>query len=483
MNNIAKNLRKRSTDAEKLLWRHLRAKQLEGLKFRRQEPIDNYIADFVCFENRIVIELDGGQHAIEKERDIERDNYLKKHDFIVLRFWNNDVLTNIGGVLEVIRDNCLNHPPLIFPLPSREGKNKGDPVKEGSKRESLCQGKGNYPLEKEPNKMQNKMDRHDGEVNNTIASQEGIALLLVLWVLTILMVIVLSFSFMARTETYSTLSFKERTEKKFIAEAGIERGIMELFYRNLYKNQTLELEGREVWKTDGTSYKNQMGDGYYTVRVIDESGKVDINTVSDVVLKNLLISSGVQEEEIDTIVDSIMDWKDPDDLHRLHGAESDYYMSLPNPYKAKDANFDTLEELLLVKGMTPEILHGSNEKRGIINFLTVNSRTNRININAAPKEVLMAIPGMTPEFADMIIAYRATKEITNILETGIPAETYALMAPYVSVGGSSTFTIEAVGYKGDEKGGYAIRATVTITENNKYTYAYYKSPISIKQLH
>jgi hypothetical protein len=95
----------------------------------------------------------------------------------------------------------------------------------------------------------------------------------------------------------------------------------------------------------------------------------------------------------------------------------------------------------------------------------------------------MAIPGMTPEFADMIIAYRATKEITNMLETGIPAETYTLMAPYVSVGGSSTFTIEAVGYKGDEKGGYAIRATVTITENNKYTYAYYKSPISIKQLH
>ena len=314
-----------------------------------------------------------------------------------------------------------------------------------------------------------------------VASQEGIALLLVLWVLTILMVISLSFSFMARTETHSTLSFKEGIEKKFIAEGGIERGIMELFYRNVYKNQPLVLEGMEVWKTDGTSYKAEAGDGYYTVSIIDESGKVDINTVSDVVLKNLLISSGVREEEIDTIVDSIMDWKDPDDLHRLHGVESDYYMSLPNPYKAKNANFDTLEELLLVKGMTPEILYGSNEKRGIINFLTVNSSTNRININAAPKEVLMAIPGMTPEFADMIIAYRGTKEITNILETGIPAETYNLMAPYISVGGSSTFTIEAVGYKGSGKGGYAIGATVTITGNNKYTYVYYKSPTSIKQ--
>ncbi len=314
-----------------------------------------------------------------------------------------------------------------------------------------------------------------------VASQKGIALMLVLWVLTILMVIVLSFSFMARTETHSTLSFKEGIEKKFVAEAGIERGIMELFYRNLYKNQTLELEGREVWKTDGTPYKAQTGDGYYTAKIIDESGKVDINTVSDILLKNLLISSGFQEEEIDTIVDSIMDWKDPDDLHRLHGAESDYYMSLPNPYKAKDANFDTIEELLLVKGMTSEILYGNSEKKGIINFLTVNSKINKINVNAAPKEVLMAIPGMTPEIADMIIDYRGTKEITNMQEVGIPAETYNLIAPHISIVGSSTFTIEAIGYKDSEKGGYAIRATVTISDNNKYTYVYYKSPASIKQ--
>lgn len=307
---------------------------------------------------------------------------------------------------------------------------------------------------------------------------------MVLWVLTILMVIVLSFSFMARTETHSTLSFKEGMEKKFLAEAGVERGITELFYRNVYKNQTLVLEGTEVWRTDGTVYSSQLGDGYYTIRVTDESGKVDINTVSDVVLKNLLINLGIQEEEVDTIVDSIMDWKDPDDLHRLHGAESDYYMSLPNPYKAKDANFDALEELLLVKGMTSEILYGSasgGEKRGIINFLTINSGMNKININAAPKEVLMAIPGMTPEFADMIINYRNTKEIINMQEIGITGENYNLMAPYISTAGSNIFTIEAAGYKGREKGGYAIRATVTITGNNSYKYVYYKSPISIKQ--
>jgi general secretion pathway protein K len=375
------------------------------------------------------------------------------------------------------KESIIVHPHPI-PPPSRWRGIKVSPSSRERKAKKIPPSKGRGII-----KLADKCPPSTGGrgLGGGVASQEGIALLLVLWVLTILMVIVLSFSFMARTETYSTLSFKEGIEKKFLAEAGIERGIMELFYRNVYKNQPLVLEGREVWKTDGTSYKAQTGDGYYTVKIIDESGKVDINTVSDVVLKNLLISSGVQEEEIDTIVDSIMDWKDPDDFHRLHGVESDYYMSLQNPYKAKNANFDTLEELLLVKGMTSEILYGNSEKKGIINFLTVNSKINRININAAPKEVLMAVPGMTPEFADMIIDYRGTKEITNIQEIGIPAETSNLMAPYISITGSNTFTIEAVGYKGSGKGGYAIRATVTISGNNKYTYVYYKSPTSIKQ--
>jgi len=319
------------------------------------------------------------------------------------------------------------------------------------------------------------------EPNNYLSlSRKGIALILVLWVLAILMVLVLSFSLMARTEIYSTLSFKEGMEKKFIAEAGIERGIMELFYRNLYKNLTPVPEGMEAWKTDGTSYDGQSGDGHYTVSIMDESGKVDINTVSDVVLKNLLINAGVKEEDVDTVVDSVMDWKDPDDLHRLNGAESDYYMSLPNPYKAKNANFDTLEELVLVKGMTPEILYGDGKKKGIIELLTVNSKMNRINVNAAPKEVLMAIPGISPEIADMIIEFRKTKEIANLQEIGIPVEAISALAPYIGTGSSGIFTIEAAGYKGDKKGEYAVRATVALVGDNKYSYVYYKSPVAIK---
>jgi len=125
MNNLhrhftAKVLRKNFTDTERLLWKYLRAKQMEGYKFRRQEPIDSYIVDFVCQEKRIIIEVDGGQHSVE--RDNKRDNWLEEHGYKVLRFWNNEVLTNTEGVLEVIRD-YLNHPPPTPPL--KGGENKG----------------------------------------------------------------------------------------------------------------------------------------------------------------------------------------------------------------------------------------------------------------------------------------------------------------------------------------------------------------------
>lgn len=85
-------------------------KQLEGLKFRRQQPIDKYIVDFVCFEKCIIIEVDGGQHATESSHDRERDAYLQQYGFKILRFWNNEVMQNIDGVLEVIRTNCYVTP-------------------------------------------------------------------------------------------------------------------------------------------------------------------------------------------------------------------------------------------------------------------------------------------------------------------------------------------------------------------------------------
>ena len=126
--NIARMLRKRSPNAEKLLWHHLRGKQLEGYKLRRQQPIGPYIVDFVNFEKRIVIELDGGQHAIKKGSDKNRDAWLKAEGFKVLRFWNNDIFENLEGILEVIRKRLLSPSP----GPSHQGR--GDAGEESIQR-------------------------------------------------------------------------------------------------------------------------------------------------------------------------------------------------------------------------------------------------------------------------------------------------------------------------------------------------------------
>lgn len=97
----AKILRSRMTEAENFFWSHVRGRRLQGYKFRRQLPIGNYIADFVCLECKLTVEIDGGQHN-ENKRDAERDAFIGKAGFDVVRYWNNDVLNNIEGVLSTL---------------------------------------------------------------------------------------------------------------------------------------------------------------------------------------------------------------------------------------------------------------------------------------------------------------------------------------------------------------------------------------------
>ena len=114
---FAKKLRKEMTDVEKLLWFRLRGRRLENLKFRRQMPIGLYVVDFICLEQRVIVELDGGQHAEQADYDTQRTAWLNGQGFRVLRFWNNEVLENLAGVLEVIVRERLSPPSPPAPLP------------------------------------------------------------------------------------------------------------------------------------------------------------------------------------------------------------------------------------------------------------------------------------------------------------------------------------------------------------------------------
>lgn len=109
--DIARALRRNATEAERIMWRLLRDRRLGGVKFRRQVPIGPFIADFASIEHRLVVELDGGQHA-DSETDVRRDSFLVADGWRVVRFWNNDVMTNREGVLEAIHEALALTPTL-----------------------------------------------------------------------------------------------------------------------------------------------------------------------------------------------------------------------------------------------------------------------------------------------------------------------------------------------------------------------------------
>jgi very-short-patch-repair endonuclease len=131
--NVSRRLRRNATFAEQRLCYRLRSRSLYGMKFVRQQPVGPYIADFVCREHRLIVEVDGGQHA-ENERDVIRDEWLRDHGYRVLRLWNNDVLQNTDGVLETIASALQDTVPLDEDDRVRHGASSPSPRLRGEGR-------------------------------------------------------------------------------------------------------------------------------------------------------------------------------------------------------------------------------------------------------------------------------------------------------------------------------------------------------------
>lgn len=271
-----------------------------------------------------------------------------------------------------------------------------------------------------------------------LVGREGVALILVLWVLTLLSVMATQFAYSMRGEAEVTRNFREETEAYYQAKAGIHLAI-----REIMQDPDVDTEDPSGKLTfykippagtgeDGKPVRphapNRTGipvgvDGIgkvdYTIE--DENGKLNLNGLDDQQTRLLLKKCGGMEEgaELDELANSIMDWKDPDTNHRAGGAENSYYESLNPPYRSKDADFNTLQELLLVKGMTREIYDR------ISPFLTVY-KTQSVNRNTA-SPCALEVTG-TPE--------KDVEEIQKaVLEKG-----------YFTQDRSSFFTIRSKGY-------------------------------------
>ena len=124
MRSLARKLRHQSTDAERMLWKYLRAHRMAGYKFKRQVVIEPYIVDFICLEARLIVEADGGQHLEQVESDLKRSLFLESLGYKVIRFWNHEILNNIHSVLEQIHSNLIEAPgpSLRSPQPSPGGR-------------------------------------------------------------------------------------------------------------------------------------------------------------------------------------------------------------------------------------------------------------------------------------------------------------------------------------------------------------------------
>ena len=193
-------------------------------------------------------------------------------------------------------------------------------------------------------------------------ADHGVILIALLWILTAIAVIALSFSRESFVEVSAARNARDLADSYFIARAGISATVYKLMERRyLPRVRQLQLEAPPE-PIDLGMISGQFGDGVYDVEIQDESGKLNLNFVREEQLRLIIAAAGIDKREGDVIVDSILDWRDADKLHRINGAEDDYYMSLPNPYKSKNGRFDTVEELLLVRGVTRDYFYGHPEK-------------------------------------------------------------------------------------------------------------------------
>jgi general secretion pathway protein K len=231
--------------------------------------------------------------------------------------------------------------------------------------------------------------------------ERGVALIIVLLVLALLLTIAGEFALAMRLEGRTTLNFGASVAAGYLAQAGYQRAVAEILraaplpgnrppavYLNeagvlVFQRQTSVLAPKPPTREDLA-----LGPGRYSYRITDEGGRINVNE-SVPSFRALLEALEVSREVRDGIVASVQDWIDKNDDYRLNGAESEYYLGLPIPYRAKNAKLDSVEELLLIKGVTPQIFHGTPDKPGLVAYVTAFG--GKINANTAGDPVLRAL--------------------------------------------------------------------------------------------
>lgn len=258
-----------------------------------------------------------------------------------------------------------------------------------------------------------------------MGNQRGVALIVVLWIFIFLFVVAFDFSATVREEAAATHRFSDETQGYYLAVAGFQRGLYE-FIQQTGGNPQPDPKQNDLF--DGTWREEKLGNGLFRVRLIDEGGKINLNRVDEQILRRVFTNLGVDGSAADILVDSIMDWRDPDDLHRANGAENDYYSSLSPAYTAKNGPLDGVEDLLWIRGMTPALFYGAGDdgdarserapRVGLRDVFTIDSPIDRVNLRTATAHVIHALTGIPIEKCRSFVEERkrlSEKSLTDLL--------------------------------------------------------------------
>ena len=292
--------------------------------------------------------------------------------------------------------------------------------------------------------------------HSPVGSQRGVALVVVLWIFIFLFVVAFDFTAAVREEATAAHRFNDEVQGYYLAIAGFEQGLFD-FLQQPTGRELPRGEKKQTDLFDGSWREGQLGTGSFRVRLLDEGGRININRVNETTLGRVFTHLGIAEPRRTQLIDSIMDWRDPDDLHRVNGAENDYYLSLPQPYTARNGPFDTIEELLWVRGVSPELYFGSGDegaaaktgeqKVGLRDIFTVDSPVDRVNLRTASAEVITALTGIPLEKCRAFVDER----------NGLSDKTLGDLLPLLGIGANdatmqlfvftnpSVFTLEAEG--------------------------------------
>jgi general secretion pathway protein K len=272
--------------------------------------------------------------------------------------------------------------------------------------------------------------------------ERGIALLLVLWVFMILGVLALDFARYIRDDAMAAVNFADETRGYYLALAGMNRAIFDAERarerapgkaapastgaarpgRGAKTPVADDEDQEEGVPPDGEWHEDAFAGGRYAVRMTDESGRISLNKADEalltLVVTNIMqlmqqqgsrLSRGFDKraaENVSVIVDSILDWRDPDDLKRLHGAESDYYMGQRTPYRAKNGFFDSPEELMLVRGVSAALFYGSEGIPGLRDLFSAYNRSGNVNVRTASAAVFQIVLGVDAAAAADLVSQR-----------------------------------------------------------------------------